>query len=85
MGRPWNRRAHDTATRGYRLLSKVGRLPDSVREELVNHFRNFQDLLHASVDQLEEVEGIGSARAHQLRSFFDRLLAAAESWDPDLD
>ncbi|HLU52141.1 MAG TPA: DNA integrity scanning diadenylate cyclase DisA [Acidimicrobiia bacterium] len=76
----------DTATpRGYRLLSKVGRLPDNVREGLVNHFRSFDDLLHASVPQLEEVEGIGSARAHQLRTFFDRLLSAAESWDPDLD
>src|SRR5690606_15516827 len=30
-----------TATpRGYRLLSKVGRLPDQVRDQLVSHFRS---------------------------------------------
>lgn len=76
----------DTADpRGFRLLSKVGRLPDHVREELVRHFRSFDKLLHSDLDELENVEGIGSARAAQLRTFFDRLLGAAESWDPDLD
>ena len=76
----------DAATpRGFRLLSKVGRLPDQVREELVRHFKGFDRLLMADQDKLEEVEGIGSARALQLRTFFDRLLSAAELWDPDLD
>lgn len=76
----------DTAIpRGFRLLAKVGRLPDHVREELVSHFRGFERLLNASLGDLEEVEGIGAARAAQLRTFFDRLQLAAESWDPDLD
>lgn len=76
----------DTAIpRGFRLLSKVGRLPDRIREELVGHFSDFDGLLHATLEELEEVEGIGSARAAQLKTFFDRLLTAAESWDPDLD
>lgn len=71
--------------RGFRLLSKVGRLPDPVREELVKHFRSFDRLLAASYSDLEEVEGIGGARAAQLRTFFDRLISAADLWDPDLD
>lgn len=71
--------------RGYRLLSKVARLPDHVREQLVGHFRSFDKLITADLAALEEVEGIGSTRAAQLRSFFDRILAAADSWDPDLD
>lgn len=76
----------DTAIpRGFRLLAKVGRLPDHVREELVAHFRGFDRLLNAGLGELEEVEGIGAARAAQLRTFFDRLQLAAESWDPDLD
>jgi len=76
----------DTAIpRGFRLLAKVGRLPDHVREELVSHFRGFNRLLNAGLAELEEVEGIGAARAAQLRTFFDRLQLAAESWDPDLD
>lgn len=76
----------DTAIpRGFRLLAKVGRLPDHVREQLVSHFRSFERLLNAGLGELEEVEGIGAARAAQLRTFFDRLQMAAESWDPDLD
>jgi diadenylate cyclase len=71
--------------RGFRLLSKVGRLPDPVREELVRHFKGFDRLLAAELSELEQVEGIGSARAVQLRTLFDRLLSAAELWDPDLD
>lgn len=73
------------APRGFRLLSKVGRLPDPVREELVKHFRTFERLLAADLSDLEKVEGIGSARAAQLRTFFDRVISAAELWDPDLD
>jgi len=76
----------DTATpRGFRLLAKVGRLPDHVREELVSHFKSFDRLLRAPSEELEKVEGIGAARAEQLRTFFNRLLLAAESWDPALD
>ena len=60
--------------RGIRLLARVPRLPDSVRRSLVNHFRGFQRLLHASVADLEKVEGVGRARAHQLRRFFDRTI-----------
>ena len=73
------------APRGLRLLSQVGRLPESVREELVRRFRSFPRLLHATVTELEEVEGIGEARAAQLRHYFDRLLAAAADWAPDFD
>lgn len=71
--------------RGFCLLSKVGRLPDQVREELVRHFHSFGRLLNADLRALEAVEGIGAARAAQLRAFFDRLQYSAESWDPDLD
>lgn len=71
--------------RGFRLLSKVGRLPDPVRDELVAHFRGFASLLAADRHALEQVDGIGSVRARQLRTFFDRLLAAASSWEPGLE
>jgi diadenylate cyclase len=60
--------------RGLRSLSRVPRLPESVRQSLVGHFRGFQRMLHASVADFERVEGVGRARAQQLRRFFDRLL-----------
>ena len=68
--------------RGYRILSKAGRIPDQVREATVRHFKRFEDLIAASVDQLERVDGVGAVRARQLRYYFDRLIAAAETWTP---
>lgn len=59
--------------RGHRALSRVPKLPDSVRQSLVGHFKGFQRLLHASVADFEQVEGVGRARAQQLRRFFDRM------------
>lgn len=68
--------------RGYRLLSKVGRVPDSVREELVKHFKTLPRMVSASVEQLESVEGIGHTRADYLIHYFDRLRGVSENWAP---
>lgn len=71
--------------RGHRLLSQVGRLPDSVREDIVRYFGSVNRLLRASESQLIDVEGVGDTRAKQLLSFFHRLEAAAHEWEPVLD
>lgn len=68
--------------RGYRVLSKAGRIPDQVREATVRHFKGFEELINAPIDQLEDVDGVGTVRAGQLRYYFDRLIAAAETWTP---
>ena len=65
--------------RGLRALARVPRLPDSVRQSLVSHFRGFQRLLHASAADLEKVEGVGRARAQQLRRFLDRMIELGEA------
>jgi diadenylate cyclase len=59
---------------GVRLLSQVPRLPESVRDAAAMHFEDFQALLVATVERLNQVEGIGRTRALELRRFFDRLL-----------
>jgi diadenylate cyclase len=71
--------------RGHRLLSKVGRLPDAVREDIVRYFGSVTRLLRATEEQLIDVEGVGETRAEQLLSFFNRLEAAAHEWEPVLD
>jgi diadenylate cyclase len=71
--------------RGYRLLSQVGRLPDSVRDDIVKHFGSVTRLLGAPVEDLLKVEGVGETRAGQLRAYFDRLLDSADEWEPVLD
>lgn len=71
--------------RGHRLLSQAGRLPDSVREDIVRHFGSVTRLLRASEEQLIDVEGVGDTRAEQLLGFFKRLESAAHEWEPLLD
>jgi len=67
--------------RGHRVLSHAGRLPDSVREDIVRYFGSVSKLLRASEDQLIDVEGVGGTRAAQLRAFFDRLILSAQEWE----
>lgn len=59
--------------RGYRLLSKVPRLPGAVIERLVEHFGGLQKLLSAGVDELQTVEGVGETRARNVREGLSRL------------
>lgn len=77
----------DTHTRplGIRLLAQVPRLPEAVREEIVKHFKDFQNMLHASVDELDEVPGVGRTRALQLRRLFDRMIDSVRIWDHSED
>ena len=71
--------------RGHRLLSLVGRLPESVREDIVRNFGTVTKLLRATESQLIDVEGVGDTRAKQLLNFFNRLESAAHEWEPVLD
>ncbi|PFG42088.1 diadenylate cyclase [Isoptericola jiangsuensis] len=61
------------APHGYRLLSKVPRLPSSIVDRLVLHFGGLQKLLAASVDDLMSVEGVGDQRARAVREGLSRL------------
>lgn len=70
---------------GLRVLSKVGRIPESVRDVILVHFPTFEAMLAATPGELERVEGIGGTRANLLRRHFDRLRAAAAAWEPDPD
>lgn len=71
--------------RGHRILAQVGRLPDAVREDIVKHFGSVTKIINSSEERLRNVEGVGDARAEQLRSFLDRLQATAQEWEPVLD
>lgn len=71
--------------RGHRILSKVGRLPDAVRDDIIRNFGSVTKLIAASEDQLTTVEGVGETRARQLRAYFDRLRSSAHEWEAVLD
>ena len=55
-------------SRGYRILSKIHRLPSAIIENLVNYFDNFQEILNASIEELDDVEGIGEIRATYIKN-----------------
>ncbi|HBM80303.1 MAG: DNA integrity scanning diadenylate cyclase DisA [Clostridiales bacterium] len=59
--------------RGYRMLSKIPRLPMSIISNLVKEFLNFQSILKASADELDSVEGIGEVRTRAIIDGLKRL------------
>ncbi len=59
--------------RGYRLLSKIPRLPGAIVDRLVDHFDNLQKLLAANLDDLMAVDGVGEGRARAVREGLSRL------------
>jgi diadenylate cyclase len=79
MGYPGSSDALDAAIspRGYRLLAKVPRLPNSIVDRLIEHFGSLQRLLGATVEDLQAVEGVGDARARGVREGLSRLAEAS--------
>ncbi len=59
--------------RGYRLLSRIPRLPESVVERIVNRFGTLQKILRATLEDLDDVEGVGSSRARAIKDGLTRL------------
>ena len=59
--------------RGYRLLSRIPRLPDRTINRLVDRFGSLQQLMDASLEDLDDVEGIGEARARSIKEGLARL------------
>ncbi len=61
------------APRGYRLLSKVPRLPAAIVDRLVHQLGGLQKLLAAGVEELMTVDGVGEQRARTVREGLSRL------------
>lgn len=59
--------------RGYRLLSKVPRLPETVIAHVVDRFGTLQKIMRATVQELVDVEGVGDARARAIKEGLSRL------------
>ena len=59
--------------KGYRILSKVPRIPSTVIENLIKHFKDFNGIIEADIDELDNVEGIGEARATAIKNSLKRI------------
>ena len=53
--------------RGYRMLQKLPRIPLSIIDNLVERFALLSHILRASIEELDEVEGIGKSEPDQLK------------------
>ncbi len=59
--------------KGYRILAKIPRLPMPVIENLVKEFGDLSTIMDASIDQLDDVDGIGEVRAKAIKDGLRRL------------
>jgi diadenylate cyclase len=65
-----------SSPRGYRILSKIPRLPTTVVERIVSTFGRLPKVMAATIDDLRAIEGVGAARASSVK---DGLIRLAES------
>lgn len=59
--------------RGYRMLGKIPRLPSVIISNLVERFECLPHILLASIEELDEVDGIGEVRASAIKEGLKRI------------
>lgn len=58
---------------GYRLLQRVPRLPEAVVEAIIERFGSLHKILRATIEDLNDVEGVGSRRARAIKENLSRI------------
>jgi diadenylate cyclase len=61
------------APRGFRVLSHIPRLPETVIRRVIGNLGNLDTVVRASQRDLEAVEGVGADRAREIREGLRRL------------
>ncbi len=59
--------------RGYRMLHKIPRLPAVIIQNLVERFNALPHIVHATIEELDEVDGIGEVRARAIMEGLKRI------------
>ncbi|PYZ91829.1 DNA integrity scanning protein DisA [Salipaludibacillus keqinensis] len=59
--------------RGYRILNKIPRIPPIVVRNLMTQFKELPFIMRASIEELDEVDGIGEARAKKIKDGLTRI------------
>ena len=62
--------------RGYRLLNRIPRLPETIADHVIERFGRLPKIMRASIGDLVSVEGVGEARARAIK---DGLARVAET------
>ncbi|WP_044642842.1 DNA integrity scanning diadenylate cyclase DisA [Risungbinella massiliensis] len=64
---------HYVSSRGNRILQKIPRLPYNIVQNMTNHFRSLSRMVVATIEELDEVEGIGEVRARNIHEGLKRI------------
>jgi diadenylate cyclase len=64
---------HSVSPRGFRVLSQIPRLPQSVIKHVVGDLGTLDAVVRASQRELEAVDGVGAVRAREIREGLRRL------------
>jgi len=63
----------NVSPKGYRLMKKIPRVPMNVVRNTVAAFSDLQGILKASIEDLDDVEGIGEVRARIIKDGLKRV------------
>jgi diadenylate cyclase len=61
------------SARGYRVLKRIPSLPASVVSRIVEQFGSLAEILRAGVDDLDDVDGVGTRRAAAIADGLSRM------------
>ncbi|MDX6409404.1 MAG: diadenylate cyclase [Gaiellaceae bacterium] len=64
---------HSVSPRGFRILSRIPRLPDGVVKKVVGDLGDLDAIVRASQRDLEGIAGVGAVRAREIREGLRRL------------
>lgn len=59
--------------KGYRVLSKIPKMPLGIIENLVKKFKTLNGIMDASISDLDEVDGIGEVRAQNINQSLRKM------------
>jgi diadenylate cyclase len=63
--------------KGYRLLGRIPRLPDPVIDAIVARFTSLPKIMRATIDDLDDVDGVGDTRARAIKAGIAPLAEAS--------
>lgn len=61
------------APRGFRMLHKIPRLPSMIISNLIERFGSMPQVMMATIEELDDVDGIGEVRARSIKEGLKRI------------
>lgn len=68
-----NIREEAVSPRGYRILHKIPRIPSSIVHNIVEEFGDLPSVMMATIEELDDVEGVGEVRARAIKDGLMRI------------